>query len=79
MGAHLEQGCSADAAVLVDTDFIGSCRNLSLCCLVVTEQGRVCIFMMIGCSITIVFPNLMGDENLVRELGDEILWVYDYS
>ena len=70
-----------DAAVLVDTDVIGSSRNLSSCCLliVVTEQGRVCIFMMIGCSITIVFPNLMGDENLVRELGDEILWVYNYS
>ena len=25
--AHLEEGCSADAAVLVDTEFTGSCRN----------------------------------------------------
>ena len=24
---------------------------------------------------TAVFPNLMGDGSLVRDLGDEILWV----
>ena len=52
---YLEERCFTDAAVLVDTDFIGSCRNLALCCLGVIEQGRVCILMMIGCSITIVF------------------------
>ena len=33
------------SAVLVVSDFIGSCRNLSLCCLAVTEQGRVCIYI----------------------------------
>ena len=62
----------------MDTDFIGSCRNLYLCCLliVVTEQGRVYIFMMIGCSIAIVFSELDGgDGNIVRESGDELLWV----
>ena len=35
--------------------------------------------MMIGCSITWFFPNSMGDGNLVRESGDELLWVDDYS
>lgn len=58
---HLER-CIADAAVLVDTDFIEFGRDLSLYCgLLAAEQGRVCLFLM-GCSTTnIVFPNLMGD------------------
>ena len=67
----------ADAAVLVDTDFIEFCRDLPSysCCLLVAGQGRACIFLM-GCSTTkIVFPSLMGDGKFVRELEDDFLWV----